>query len=340
MATPMQFGGWYNNPAQGGKNMRWWGGNTWTMGEDPTGGGGVNWQQSAPSTSSYSSPGGLESFTRGLMEARAGKESSLRGEEEGLFKQYEEKRSGQETLPALQTRLESQYNVPELKTQLGTVRGQVGTVKEQLDKLEGDITSRTEGSLVTEAQRRRMVEAEATPLRDTLARLASGQEVTAAQLADANATVGRQLELTAQQQNLDLQPILMRISAFSDRAARELAGFDQNTELQLNTYLDKLNRDRFLSDREWQATSDAATKEREFVMRKEEIQLQAKATTQANGGFPEMSFEEFKNTFGPAPAVTSGGTTSGFTGGSTGGILGAFQKTLDDIFGFFSPGAG
>ena len=30
-----QIGGWYDNPAQGGKNMRWWGENNWTMGEDP-----------------------------------------------------------------------------------------------------------------------------------------------------------------------------------------------------------------------------------------------------------------------------------------------------------------
>lgn len=39
-----QFGGYYPNPDQGGKVMRWWGGNSWTMGEDPTGGRGPNWQ--------------------------------------------------------------------------------------------------------------------------------------------------------------------------------------------------------------------------------------------------------------------------------------------------------
>jgi hypothetical protein len=36
MAETKQFGGWYNNPEAGGKNMRWWGDKGWTTGSDPT----------------------------------------------------------------------------------------------------------------------------------------------------------------------------------------------------------------------------------------------------------------------------------------------------------------
>lgn len=36
----MQIGGWYNNPAAGGANQRYWGGSTWTTGADPTASGG------------------------------------------------------------------------------------------------------------------------------------------------------------------------------------------------------------------------------------------------------------------------------------------------------------
>ena len=43
-----QLGGWYNNPDQGGKNMRWWGDKGWTTGSDPTGGGTAS---AAPATS-------------------------------------------------------------------------------------------------------------------------------------------------------------------------------------------------------------------------------------------------------------------------------------------------
>lgn len=38
------FGGWYLNPATG-KTQRWWGGDAWTNGEDPTQGLGPNWQK-------------------------------------------------------------------------------------------------------------------------------------------------------------------------------------------------------------------------------------------------------------------------------------------------------
>jgi hypothetical protein len=43
----MQFGGWYNNPAQGGSNMRYWGDYGWTTGSDPTQGGGGGGQDNS-----------------------------------------------------------------------------------------------------------------------------------------------------------------------------------------------------------------------------------------------------------------------------------------------------
>lgn len=62
MATNMQLGGWYNNPAQGGKNMRYWGGDSWTMGEDPTGGRGANWQQTSPTQTNQSTTQDMNSY--------------------------------------------------------------------------------------------------------------------------------------------------------------------------------------------------------------------------------------------------------------------------------------
>src|SRR5260370_659260 len=54
----MEFGGWYNNPDAGGKNMRWWGNYGWTNGEDPTGGRGPNSSPSQNSGGGGSSGGG------------------------------------------------------------------------------------------------------------------------------------------------------------------------------------------------------------------------------------------------------------------------------------------
>ena len=53
MAETKQFGGWYNNPDQGGKNMRWWGDYGWTNGEDPTGGAGQSVSTSGGETSDW-----------------------------------------------------------------------------------------------------------------------------------------------------------------------------------------------------------------------------------------------------------------------------------------------
>lgn len=58
MATNVPFGGWGPNPNAGGKIQRYWGGNVWTSGEDPTGGKGVNWQSAGASSTPDTTPAG------------------------------------------------------------------------------------------------------------------------------------------------------------------------------------------------------------------------------------------------------------------------------------------
>lgn len=200
--------------------------------------------------------------------------SRQRQEQEGLFGQYEQKIGSQEKLPALYTRLQNEAGLPELQQQRNVFTKQIYGVQNMLDRLDEDVTSRTQGTLTTEAQRRRMVGAEGETLNNQLGRLGTGLQPIADMYNQASQQVGNLLGLTQQQQQLELSPLQMRIEQLGDRFAREMTGFDNSRQVELNTILDKLQRERALADREWQRAAELARQEAEFARQKQLVQMQ------------------------------------------------------------------
>jgi hypothetical protein len=74
--------------------------------------------------------------------------------------------------------------------------------------------------------------------------------------------------LQTQQQDRELEPVKLRINAISDRFARELTGFSADRELGLTTLMDKLKRERELSDQEWTRAQQLADEERAYQRQK------------------------------------------------------------------------
>ncbi len=203
-----------------------------------------------------------------------------KAEQEGLFGQYEQKLGGQEKLPALYTRLQQEAGLPELQKQRDVFNTQIYGVKNMLDRLDEDVTSRTQGTITTEAQRRRMVGAEGETLNNQLGRLGTGLQPVADLYNQASSQVGTLLGLTQEQNQLELSPLNMRINALGDRFAREITGFDNTRQTELNTILDKLTRERALADREWQRVAELAKQEAAFAQQKKLIQTQMQSQPQ------------------------------------------------------------
>lgn len=178
-----------------------------------------------------------------------------REQEEQLLGQFQTQVAGQEALPAAYTRLRTEAGIPGLEEQLGVFKTEVYKTRDLLDRLEEDITSRITGTMTTEAQRRRMVAAEEVPLQTTLARLGTGMAPIAERLTTAAANVQTMLGLTSAQQERELAPIKMRISAFSERASREITGYTAEKQRQLDLLLRQLQEQGALSR---QQMSDAA----------------------------------------------------------------------------------
>lgn len=201
-------------------------------------------------------------------------------EQEGLFDQYQTARGGQEALPALYDRLRTQQGIPELQESVGAFKGQIFQVKDLLDRLDEDVTSRTRGTFTSEGQRNRIIAAEGADLRNQLGRLGTGLEPVASALQSNLGELSTRFGLSTQQQERELEPIRMRIDAVSDRFARELTGFTSDREYQLTLLMDKLNRERQLADREWELAQTIAAEEREFSRQKQLI----KASGGGGGG--------------------------------------------------------
>jgi len=199
-----------------------------------------------------------------------------KAEEETQFKSYEEQIAGQEKLPDVYTRLSAEAGMPELQQQIDIYKGEIYKIKDLLDRLNEDITSRTQGSFTTEAQRRRQVAAEEEPLQTQLSRMGTALTPFLERQTAAGQEIGTMLGLTAEQQQKELLPTEARINALSDRFAREMTGFKENKETELTALVDKLERQRELADREWQRLQDLEKERREFQRQKELLALEHK----------------------------------------------------------------
>lgn len=281
------------------------------------------WQQVLPSwrddpraqdpTQTFSMEKGWETIPLGTLigrqnEANEALLAKQKEEERGLFGRYQTAISGQEALPALYKRLEGELGIPGLT---GTVQGykdQINQVQQLLGNLTPDIGQRTKGTFTTEAQQRRQIAAEGDPLRMQLANLGYGMAPAAGLLSTAQGNLGTLLGLSAQEQAKQLKPLETELGAYGDRFAREITGFTTERQNTLTALLDKLDRERTLSDRDWAAAQELAAEEREFTRQKELLDIEFKQTKELDIlSAARKKAEDIGLRYPSAPSAPSGG---------------------------------
>lgn len=188
--------------------------------------------------------------------------------QEGLFSNYKTTLQNQEALPAIYNRLQAEAGIPELSQRSQTYKDQIYATKDKLDRLSEDVIARTTGYNVSDAQRRRLETAEADPLQTNLGRFGTALAPITEALSSAQNNVTTQLGMYASERDRQLRPLEMEINSLSDRFAREISGFNANKETMLTGILDKLQRDRQLSDRDWELAQQLAAEERAYSRQK------------------------------------------------------------------------
>lgn len=198
--------------------------------------------------------------------------------QQDLFGQYQNAVNGQEKLGDAYNRLSQQNGLPDMQQGIATFKGQIYNLKNLLNNLDQNVSDRTNGTFTTEAQREHQVAAEGVPLQTQLTGLGNALEPLTETYNTAQQSVQNQLNWESQDQQKQLQPMQMQINSLSDRFSREITGFTSEKQNQLNTLMDSIQRNRQLSDQQWQLAADLSKQEQAFQQNK---QLQSMQMTNA-----------------------------------------------------------
>jgi len=327
-ASELAPGGWVDKYVSGGKSVSQLRGVFQASSEARSrAGGGYG------SSSGYGGNADLAAFAEQQRKATEEFLARQKGEEEGLFGQYEGKIAGQEKMSDLYARLKGEKGVSGLEGQVEAFKSQIFKTRDLLDRLDEDITERTKGKFMSEAQRRRQVAFEEEPLMTQLGRLGTGMQPITERLTAAMSEIGTQMGLTKEDQDKALRGIETRIMAMSDRFAREMTGFTADRELQLTSILDKIQRGRELADRDWQLAQDLAKEERDFAKQKT---LSAMSQAKAAAGTKELMtyIEELLRQGQDLVETPAGSSGSGKSAQDLFGLEGIRPQTgFRDIFG-------
>lgn len=206
-------------------------------------------------------------------------------EQQGLFGQYQQRVSAQPSLTGVFQQAQNDRGLPQLQGAINLFQGQVSDVKGLLDRLNENTQSRTSGTNANQAYLDRLRASEGGSLNTQLGRLGAGLEPVVGAYDLASRDVGQLLDLTQKQQAKELSPLEMQIGSLGDRYSREITGFTKSKEDELTTLMDKIQRDRDLSDREWQRAQQLAAEEREHQRQRSYLtSSQAQPTMKQRGG--------------------------------------------------------
>ena len=175
------------------------------------------------------------------------------------------------------------------------LREETNKVSDLLGSLGEDIMSRTRGLDVSEAQRNRIQAFEQEPLAKQYGTYSTNLSRGEQALAETRGQVGSLAEYAIQGEKQKLQPYEANIEglkyiggvemdAVSDRLAREQSGFSADREMQYNLVMDQLNRNRTLSDRDWEMARQLEAEEREYSRQKALLRLDASLNPPSSGG--------------------------------------------------------
>jgi hypothetical protein len=162
-------------------------------------------------------------------------------------------------------RLETEAGLPELRNTSNTLSKEISSIEDYLRQIEPDISARTRESMVTEAQRRGMVAAGREPFLEKLDTMGTALGRITNRISAAEQGIGTKVNLAMQGQQMDLEPAQLRYATMVDRNARLTTGFTADRQTKLDVMFDKLNRERTLSDQDWQLANQLASEERNYM---------------------------------------------------------------------------
>jgi len=265
-----------------------------------------------------------DSIDPNALPSAVGFAQNLNNSEDQAYKDYALAARSQAKPLDIYNQLENQAGIPQLRTTASTLMGQVSSLEDTINRVEGNVNATTGNSYTTEAQRQGLVTAGKTPLLNQLNPLATALGRVQSGIQNAEGGINNKVGYAMQGQQQELEPYKVKMQQMADHSARLMTGFTQDHETQLTLLMDKLQRQRTLSDREWQQAADLAKMEKEYSLRKDEAasQIDSNAKRYISLGDKSSLYDTTTGKFISAPSTSSGGGGTGdiFGGGSDWGV--------------------
>ena len=193
--------------------------------------------------------------------------------------------------------LEEQAGLPELRGAARTLTGEIESIEDVLKAIEPDVSARTRQSLVTEAQRRGLVQEGKKPFLEKLGEFGTALSRIVGRIGEAERGVVAKTELALRGQEMGLQPLELYYATLVDRNARLASAFSTDRQTQLDLLFDKLKRERQLSDMDWELANTLGSEERQYLK-----SLQAAAAELGYGVTGNESIDELLSIIGKKSA--------------------------------------
>ena len=189
--------------------------------------------------------------------------------EDPVLQALVERMKGREDPLAMYGRLETDLGLPPLRQTAGSLSKEVADLEDSYYRMEPEISARTRESIVTEPQRRAMLASARQPITEGLTRLGTSLSRLWEAISRGESTLATKVGLGLKGQELELEPFQLQYEAMRDRNSRLLTGFTTDNEILLNSYYDKLERNRYLDNREWEKLRDLEMMKQQYDYEKE-----------------------------------------------------------------------
>lgn len=213
----------------------------------------------ADTTLTMNDVGSLENYAKGLNAS-----------ENALVSDYTKAIASQAKPLDIYTGLEETAGIPKLRNTANTLSQQVYNLEDTIRRVDQNVANTTKNSYVTQGQQSGMIEARKQPLQENLSYLSTGlgrvEDSITKQMADINNRMGY---IMAGQEK-DLMPYQIQLQVMQDQNARSMTGYSTDMQNRLTLLMDKLNRERYLSDREWEEASQLRIMEQQYEMAKQD----------------------------------------------------------------------
>lgn len=233
------------------------------------------------------------------------------------LQQYIQFQQGQQKPLDIYNTLESLAGLPQLRKTSSSIQGAIGNVEDALKRVEPNVSATTRNSIVTEAQRQGMVQAQSNPLQDRLTELNTGLGRVTSGISQAESNLGTKAGLVMQGQSQDLSTYKLVLDTMSERAAQLISGFGSDQEYEYKFLMDKITRQRQLTDQEYTRLVDLQKMKVAHDYQLDEIKAQADEASKKSTAYQFASVGSGSTGYVFNPAT--GGVTSVGGGGGTGG---------------------